>query len=287
MINILMFYGVWIFCSLIMHGAGVWVPPAWTVPLSSLFTVAFLFGLSCLTHQYQRRIEPALVQNLQQRLVLLAACGLVFIGSSAAVLLFGEKLDLIIALHTANLLFFACVFGHWLTTPLKRPAELVPLCLIMSFVDVYSVFKGPSKELTSSLASHYSSGQIGPPPMVDFILIKLPMPGQAALMPVFGVADWIVIALLSGAAAKFNLNDNLFGRSGAIYVPMGAIGLIVSILAARGLGVYLPALPLITAFFLTVMVFRSPEILRLTRNEFPAMVLSTAVASGLFALILL
>ncbi len=198
------------------------------------------------------------------------------------VTLFGVQSEVISAIHTANLLFFACVLGNWLTEPLKRPAELIPLCLVMSLIDIFSVFQGPTRELTSDLIGYYGSGQPGPPPLVDYILIKLPLPGQSSLLPVFGVSDWIMIVMLSAAAAKFSMNDNILHRFGKVYFPVAGIGLITTILAARELDMYLPALPMIAGCFLAVMAYKFPEIRHLTRNELRPMVLFTALAGGLF-----
>jgi len=54
---------------------------------------------------------------------------------------------------------------------------------------------------------------LGAPPFVDYLLVKIAMPGFEALMPVFGISDWIIIAFLSAATCKFNMNDNLIGKS--------------------------------------------------------------------------
>jgi hypothetical protein len=243
-----------------------------------------LLGLAFLSRHYQLRIEPFLRHRRPQRLLFLAGCTLIFGGGYAMVTLLGVQSNLISAIHTANLLFFACVLGHWLTEPLKRPAELIPLCLVMSLIDVFSVFQGPTRELTSNLVGYYGSGQAGPPPLVDYILIKLPLPGQSSLLPVFGVSDWIMIVMLSAAAAKFGMSDNILHRFGKVYFPVAGIGLIATILAARELDMYLPALPMIAACFLAVMAFKFPEVRHLTRNELRPMALFTALAGCLLVI---
>jgi hypothetical protein len=281
MLNLCVFYGAWTLLSLLLLQAGQWFPSVVTAAMTNVFILVMLLGLSYLSRHYQSWIEPSLRQRLPQRLLFLAACALIFAGGYAVVTLLGEQGNLMSAIHTANLLFFACVLGHWLTEPLKRPAELIPLCLVMSLIDIFSVFKGPTRQLTSSLVGYYSSGQSGPPPLVDYILIKLPLPGQSSLLPVFGVSDWIMIVMLSAASAKFGMNDNVLHRVKGVYFPVAGMGLIAAILAAREFDMYLPALPMIAVFFLAVMAYKFPEVRHLTRNELRPMALFTALAGGL------
>lgn len=287
MSTVITFYTAWIAASLLMLAVGRWVPPAAVGAFSSLFIVGSLLIMTALSHRYQLYLEPSLRYHLAHRLCLLAAAGMIFAVSYIAVRHLGVRSIALDALHTANLLFFACLLGHWLVMPLKRAAELVPLCFVMSLVDIYSVFRGPSKELTETLAMHYTSPEPTLTPTVDFLLIKLPLPYHSSLMPVFGVADWIIIVMLSAAAAKFSLDDNLIRRLGAGYVPVAIVGLLVTIFAARELGIYLPALPMIALCFLAVMGLRAPEILKLSRAERPALLLCAGLATALGALVLL
>jgi hypothetical protein len=284
MLNIFIFYGAWTIVSLFLLQAGQWIPSAVTGEMANFFILVILLGLSSLSRHYYLHIEPFLRQRLPQRLLVLVACIMIFTGGYATVTLFGVQHNLIIAIHTANLLFLACVLGHWLTEPLKRPAELIPLCLVMSLIDAFSVFQGPTRELTSNLVDYYSSGQPGPPPLVDYILIKLPLPGQPSLLPVFGVSDWIMIIMLSAAAAKFGMNDNILPKLEKVYFPMAGLGLIATILAARELDMYLPALPMIALCFLAVMAYKFPEVRHLTRNEIRPMAFFTALAGCIFAI---
>ncbi|WP_136806050.1 hypothetical protein [Desulfosediminicola flagellatus] len=284
MLNYFVFYGAWILLSLFLLQTGRWIPSVVTAGMGNVFILMMLLGLSFVSRHYQLRIEPSLKQRLPQRLLVLAVCVLIFGSGYTMVTLLGIQGNLISAIHTANLLFFACVLGSWLTEPLKRPAELIPLCLVMSLIDIFSVFQGPTRELTSNLVGYYGSGQPGPPPLVDYILIKLPLPGQSSLLPVFGVSDWIMIVMLSAAAAKFGMNDNILHRFGKVYFPVAAMGLVATILAARELDMYLPALPMIAVCFLAVMSFKFPEVRHLTRNELRPMALFTAFAGGLFVI---
>ncbi|PIE58191.1 MAG: hypothetical protein CSA33_04590 [Desulfobulbus propionicus] len=285
-LHISTFYSSWVLSSLLLHQVGRWLPAVIAPAMAYLFLLVLLLNLSYLSRLYQVRLEPLFQQHLPLRLLCLASCTLLFIGGYVVAAGLGAQSAPLTALHTANLLFFACVLGHWLTTPLKRPAELVPLCLIMTLVDAYSVFQGPTRQLTSTLTAHYTSGQPGPPPLVDFILVKLPFPAQISLMPAFGISDWIVIAMFSGAAAKFGLHDNLLHRYGGLYFPVSAVGLVAAIIAAREFNLYLPALPLIAACFLAIPAYTSPRALRPTFHELPALALCATLAVILVVLVL-
>ncbi|PIE60949.1 MAG: hypothetical protein CSA29_05875 [Desulfobacterales bacterium] len=277
--EILIFYSVWVGCDLTFYLAGLGIsngPPG----VATVFIVTMLLVLSSLSRRYRLCIEPYLESDHPLRILFLSVCILIFIAIYCGTIYLGLGGILMSSIHAANLLFFACVAGHWLTLPLRRPAELIPLCIVMSMVDVFSVFKGPTKEFTHAIAAHYNSGAAGRPPMVDFILVKLPLPGMSELMPVFGVVDWILIVMLSGAAAKFDMNDNLFGRDGKLYFSAAALGLVFALLAARGAGIYLPALPMIAVCFFVVVAYRSSVVLKLSRNELPAMILAGVIACG-------
>jgi len=182
-------------------------------------------------------------------------------------------------LNTANLIVFANLLGSWITAPLKRPAELVPLCVVMVLADFFSVFKGPSREIIESLTVYYETGMVGPPPAADFLLLKITVPGIGQLMPVFGVSDWIIIAFFSAAAVKFGFNDNFAGKSIsdmlsrrriAFYLPVSVLGLLGAVLTAQALGVFLPALPVVVVFFIFDMMIRYPDVRKLKRSDWLA-----------------
>ena len=282
--NICLFYGAWVLTCIAVLQVGLLVPAALAGSVSYVFILAMLLGMAYLSRRYRVGVEPSIQLSTGRRLLFLGCCVLLFGISYSAVAVWGMRSNVIASLHVANLLFFACVLGHWLAVPLKRPAELIPVCLVMSLVDLYSVFKGPSKQLTNTLAAHYSSGQSGPPPVVDFILIKLPQPGVETLMPAFGVVDWVVIVMLSAAAAKFGIQDNVLNRLKGLYFPLAGVGLIVTVVVARELGMYLPVLPAIALCFLGGAAWKSSEVLNLTRNEVPALVFVAALSCVISAI---
>ncbi|RJP45717.1 MAG: hypothetical protein C4548_04285 [Desulfobacteraceae bacterium] len=182
-------------------------------------------------------------------------------------------------LNTANLIVFANLLGSWITAPLKRPAEMVPLCAVVTLADLFSVFKGPSRKIIESLTVYYETGMVGPPPVADFLLLKITVPGIGESMPVFGVSDWIIIAFFSAAAVKFGFNDNLAGKSITdmqshrrigFYLPVSVIGLFLAVLAAQALGVFIPALPVVVTFYMLDMMIRCPDARKIKRSDWLA-----------------
>lgn len=202
----------------------------------------------------------------------------------------------VLSLLTANLLFFACLVATWMAMAVKRAAELVPLCAVMVLSDLFSIVAGPTKIFAEEIKTYYSCGMRGQTPIIDFFLVKIALPGQITLIPLFGISDWIIVTFLSATVVKFNFNDNLFrGHTGElyrhkrlkIYLPIAAAGLIFSVLMAQLAHIFLPALPIIVAFFLAFMLLKQPEIRQLQKKDwlllavFSTLMLGLLVAVGL------
>jgi len=201
------------------------------------------------------------------------------------------KSNIITALSTATLVLFACVAGHWLVMPLRRPSEFIPIGMAVALSDIFSVFSGPTRNFAEDISDYYREGMTGPVPLVDFFLVKMPMPGHEYFMPVFGISDWIVIAVLSAGALRLDLNDNIFSLVGSTqghnksraFFPVAAIGLILSIVIARSLNLYLPALPFIVIVFLGIMAAKYPAVRKLGPEEIRAMMIVGILMATLMA----
>lgn len=177
---------------------------------------------------------------------------------------------------TANLIVFACLIGSWMTHAVKRPSELVLVCSVVALADLFSVFAGPTKQLVEGLTTYYEQGMQGPPPLVDFILVKISVPGYSATVPLFGVSDWIILVFLTAALTKFGLSDNLAGigltgmkkrKRLSLYIPAASVGLMASLLTAQMSGMFLPALPFVAAAFLVYTLIRFPQVRNLNKKE--------------------
>ncbi len=287
-------YLIWIGISLFVFHTGQLLPlDKETQHLFSPFSVLFFLSLaSMLTALFMTDAEPLLRNHHRLRKALLLLCTAIGAGLFAFVRVSGIIHPLIYIAGTANLLVFASLLGSWIVAPLKRPAELLPLCLVMSFVDIFSVAGGPTKEIAETLEKYYRSGMKGPAPAGDFILIKIPTPGLEKLVPLFGLADWIIIVFLAAYAAKFSISDNITGHSLhhmvknrrlSFYLPVPVLGLIAGIFLARFLGIFLPALPVIVLFFLGYIMIKHPEVRNLTNSDWKLMLITLAVMTGLLA----
>lgn len=197
--------------------------------------------------------------------------------------------EVFFALASANLVVFALLVGNYLVSGLKKPSELVPVCIVMSAADLLSVFTGPSKLIIETIDVFYRDGREGPVPWSDFLLVKIAVPGFDHLLPVFGVADVVILALLIAAAHKFRLDDNLLGcglgemkarRRISLWFPAAAAGLAVALLAAHGFNLFLPALPVIALCFLGYTLPRHPAMRLLQKTEWVVVVTGLVLLSG-------
>lgn len=257
-----------------------------------IIIVGLIACLGWMTRIYQRHLEPTIGTNTTRRLTWLGALTLVFILLYLLVDQADLKSNVITALSTATLVLFACVAGHWLVIPLKRPSEFIPIGMAVALSDIFSVFSGPTRNFAKEISDYYREGMTGPAPLVDFFLVKMPMPGNDYFMPVFGISDWIVVAILSAGALRFDLNDNIFSLAGSTqrpnksraFFPVAAIGLILSIVIARSMNIYLPALPFIVIVFLGTMAAKYPAVRNLGAEEIRAMMIVGFLMGVLMAL---
>ncbi len=190
-------------------------------------------------------------------------------------------------LGTCNLLIFATLAGSMLSSAVKRVGELFPICVTAAIADIVSVYFGPSKEIATSLGNYYESGLVGPPPLSDFIIVKMMIPGYAFPVPLFGVTDWILVVLLSSALLRIGKSDNVLRMQGKIkehvYLPISGCGLMGSVFLAQFTGVFLPALPIISLLFLSFVILKYRDVFTLQRSDlllsiiFPILVASTII----------
>jgi len=178
--------------------------------------------------------------------------------------------------YTANLIVFANLLGAWLIKALNRAAELILVCVVMGLADLFSIIGGPTRHVVEAITTYYEAGMTGPPPFVDFLLIKIPVPGVDHLQPVFGVSDWIIVVFLSAATVLFKINDNLAGRGlsrmeevrrPSLYFPVAAGGLAAAIFTADLLHRFIPALPVIAGLFIGFLLIRHPATRQLRRSD--------------------
>lgn len=160
---------------------------------------------------------------------------------------------LLTGLKSGLLLLVATITGAVLARYVRRLWEVVPIALVMTLADFSSWLYGPTAGFTRQIRQYYLTPE-GQPPFIDMILIKLALPGAAGLAPIFGISDWIMVVFFAIVARRHRVNDNLLstpgetlaqtGRSGR-YLPVSVFALFVATILAQGLGIFIPALPLI------------------------------------------
>ena len=162
------------------------------------------------------------------------------------------------AFASGLLLLAGALVGMSLARFVKRLWEILPLCLVMSLADFSSWLFGPTADFARQIENHYRA-PVGPPPLVDMLLVKLATPGATSLMPVFGVADWIVAVFFVGVAQRHGFNDNLLGTPTFVlsrqhrlgrYLPLSIVALFAAVMLAQNSGLFIPALPLIALVML-------------------------------------
>jgi len=208
--------------------------------------------------------------------------GWVFASLALAFFLYfvGQRLaigrSVIFIINTANLFVFANLIGALIVKPLKRPAELIILCVVLALSDLFSVISGPTRAIVKSVTAYYEGGMQGPAPPGDFLLFKFPVPGADMLQPVFGVSDWIIIVFLSASAFKFGMNDNLAGkglsvmahkRRMAFYFPVAGLGLLLAMAVANLLNVFIPVLPIIALVYIGYLLIFYPSARKLEKTD--------------------
>ena len=277
-IPILAIYALWMGISLAIHWMGRQLAVSADMQglLVILSALLFIFLGFSLTTYYLLYGWPRLDANPG----MYAAWVLASMALAPFLYLMGQHLaigrSMIFILNTANLFVFANLIGALIIKPLKRPAELIILCVVLALSDLFSVISGPTRVIVKSVKAYYEGGMQGPAPPGDFLLIKFPAPGTAMLQPVFGVSDWIIIVFLSAAAFKFGMNDNLAGKGLSamahrsrmgFYVPVAGIGLLLAMAAANLLNIFIPVLPMIALVFIGYLLIFHPSARRLKKTD--------------------
>jgi len=273
------------YLGLALHGESI---PRGVALISSL--AFFTILASSLTANFVVAAERHAAELARQRLKLLFVNVLVFAALFLVSRAVGYPSPVVFILSTANLLVFASILGAWLVEPIRRPAELIVVCVIVSCADIFSVTSGPTHGMAREVAKYYAGDMKGNVPFADFLLFKYSIPGEQVPLPLFGVADWVIIAFLAAAALRLNINDSVLGpgivtlsrmRGLAIYVPVTVLGLGLAMACAGALNTFLPALPFIAAFFVLHIIIRYPEARRLTRTDWLQVAVFSSVLGGL------
>lgn len=253
----------------------LWMVAEYFGVISPWWPALFVFGQLFLAVQ---TIVPALLLEPEHRtrgfylFWLLGLTALVWLINQVSI---GELRLLSDALASATLLFAGTLVGVALARYVKRLWEVLPLCLVMMMADFSSWAVGPTAEFAREITAYYLD-PVGPPPLIDLVLVKFYYPGAAGLVPVFGVSDWIMVVFFAAVARRYGINDNLLGapptpeypdRRWGRYLPMAALALFAGLMLAHLSGSFIPALPLIALVVLaSYLLFRLKSRLFRTKN---------------------
>jgi hypothetical protein len=136
----------------------------------------------------------------------------------------------------ANFVKFAAVSaaGWWFLAFFEEVSWVLLVALLIVPVDIYSVFRGPTKVIVEQQ-----------PRVFDALSIAFPLPGEHNSAQL-GLPDVLFFALFLGATVRFRLRTNL------TWVAMTLSFGLTLVLAVAGDISGLPALPLLSAAFVLV-----------------------------------
>ncbi len=132
-----------------------------------------------------------------------------------------------------GLLGIGCHVGKIVAQGVSERSYLVPLSLVASVMDLWSVWGGPSQLIIQNPQSH------------NYFLILYPLLGTQQIYPTIGLGDITFMALYLGVIPRYQLKRRQ--TSWALIVAIFSVYLL-SVLSAKPL----PAIPFISAAFLVV-----------------------------------
>lgn len=241
------------------------------------FIFFFIFILSNMMARYFVFERGILGKDLRSRGVVL-----ILVIIIRLILFEMERIDTFIGtmagiLGTADLIILSYLLGSYLPEAIKRVPELVPVCSVALFIDLFSVLQGPSKKIANLIQEHYIDGTKETTPFIDILFIKIPTPYTDYLMPIFGISDLIFATFISAVMLKFNINDNMIGKNMNefirtpkncfFYFPVVMFSLLSAILIASWLNIFLPALPVIVMITLPWIAITNIKLFKFKRND--------------------
>lgn len=128
-------------------------------------------------------------------------------------------------------IIFATAAGLWIALMLTSIGQVVLISALIIFVDFYSVFFGPTKKMAESGG-----------PWIEYLTISLPAFGESAVSRL-GISDIVFFSLFVGSALTFRLRRTV----SALAMTMSFI---VTMIIGVRLNIGVPALPLLSIFFL-------------------------------------
>jgi hypothetical protein len=150
-------------------------------------------------------------------------------------------------LNTITLLVGTYALGNWIAGELEKVGHLIPVCILGTVVDIWSVLQGPSRSVGKQVVEHTQqqvvTGVWHPPPFISFMILSWPQPGEGYMTPLFGFGDLVFIAIFLASSRRFGLS-----LLKAFMLVLA--GLAVTFAIVLTFDVPIPALPFICGFYL-------------------------------------
>jgi hypothetical protein len=224
------------------------------------------------------------------------SCGVLTV---ALAFMFNARAPELRAWIALGLMGIALPIGYWVGDRMEKVTNLIPVAVAFTFADIFSVYQGPSKKVVEQLegyeeevaehvAQAISTAAAGEAaqaaaqaaamvraPLADYVIVHFPVLGTGGSVPVLGIGDFIIIALLFRTAWVHGLS--LLAVLGACLVAVTA-----ALVFSNYVGHAIPALPFIAVGVIGWLLLTNPRLRRLDRQE---IVLSFVVAAIFIALI--
>jgi len=126
-------------------------------------------------------------------------------------------------LFNVFLSFFAASVGALVARLVQKPGYLLPVVIVVSLADVWSVYRGPTREIVER------------PEIVPAVTVSFPRPGTGEMAPTIGAADLVFIAFFLAASRAFGL--------GLVRGLLGIGAGLAAAVAVLAMGREVPALP--------------------------------------------
>jgi hypothetical protein len=112
--------------------------------------------------------------------------------------------------NTVMLVILTFSVGFWLAGEIEKAGHLIPVCVLGTLVDIWSVFHGPSRQVAGQVMEHQQrmaeAGVQTPPPIVDFLILHWPYPGADMMATLLGLGDLVFVAMFLAASRRFGLS---------------------------------------------------------------------------------
>ncbi len=218
------------------------LPTALTLVLFALTSVALLY--------WYERFSVQIMSTRWHRWWYLPVAALPFLPDVVAA-----------ALWSLMLIWLATGAAQWLARAVNHPSELLVILLTGAVADLVSLFAhGPTAKAAAALESYYTAPAEVSRPLVDYLMVKVPLWGQGVAVPLFSVIDWLFVALVLAIAQRVKCREAL--QCGVVSWPL--IGLVAGVILAQSTGVFIPGIPCIALFSLVPLYLKEPRMRQLT-----------------------